>query len=638
MVRSGESDGVASGVKLERSIVGAREPVRNVCEDSDGPHAASGLRSTPLLSRGLAAIVQTMSATLRWNSSRAANRLAHVALAGLATLAVSGLAGCVSAPVADSGTEPVATVHASTSPESDSPLSAEVLYRLLVAEFAGRRGEIPLALENYLAVVRQTGDAAAAERAVRIAMFARDLPRGLEAVELWLEIAPQSIDAKQVHAVLLIRNNDADGAVAVLESLVEQLDRESPGDGLRAVGEILAREKNHDVAIAVMERLVEDRPQDAGAQFALGHLLARSKQFDRAREVFERAIVLHARILQQQGDISQALSVLSDRLEAHPKADTVRLTYARLLVEAKRFDEARDEFLRLSADDPDNEDVSYALALLLLQTNHLASAEEQFRKLVGSVQRRYAAYYYLGQIAENRDDVEQALAAYRHVDRGDHRLNANLRIAVLLAEVDRVAEARAHLHGLRGSNLREAIRIYRAEAEILMRLERFEEAMEVYDLSLNEFPQDTDLLYARAMLAEKLDRIALLESDLTNILSREPNNADALNALGYTLADRTDRLDEAYVLIKRAFDLKPDDHYVVDSLGWVLYRMGRHQEAVAQLRRAMEINPDPEIAAHLGEVLWAMGNRDEARTVWETALQTTPDDKRLLDVKKRFGL
>ena len=204
--------------------------------------------------------------------------------------------------------------------------------------------------------------------------------------------------------------------------------------------------------------------------------------------------------------------------------------------------------------------------------------------------------------------------------------------------MDRVAEARAHLHGLRGSNLREAIRIYRAEAEILMRLERFEEAMEVYDLSLNEFPQDTDLLYARAMLAEKLDRIGLLESDLTNILSREPNNADALNALGYTLADRTDRLDEAYVLIKRAFDLKPDDHYVVDSLGWVLYRMGRHQEAVAQLRRAMEINPDPEIAAHLGEVLWAMGNRDEARTVWETALQTTPDDKRLLDVKKRFGL
>ena len=589
-----------------------------------------------------------MSATLRWNSSWAANRLVRAVLGGLATLAVSGLVGCVSTPVADSGTEPVATVQASTPPESDSPLSAEVLYRLLVAEFAGRRGEIPLALENYLAVARQTGDAAAAERAVRIAMFARDLPRGLEAVELWLEIAPQSIDAKQVHVVLLVRNNDADGAVAALESLVEQLDRESPGDGLPAAGEILAREKNKDVAIAVMERLVEDRPQDAGAQFALGHLLARSNKFDRARDVFERvlvlqpdnqrAIVLHARILQQQGDISHALNVLSDRLEAHPKADTVRLTYARLLVEAKRFDEARDEFLRLSADDPDNEDVSYALALLLLQTNHLEQAEEQFRKLVGSVQRRYAAYYYLGQIAENRDDVEQALAAYRHVDRGDHRLNANLRIAVLLSEVDRVAEARAHLHGLRGGNLREAIRIYRAEAEILMRLERFEEAMEVYDLSLNEFPQDTDLLYARAMLAEKLDRIALLERDLTNILSREPNNADALNALGYTLADRTDRLDEAYVLIKRAFDLKPDDHYVVDSLGWVLYRMGRHQEAVAQLRRAMEINPDPEIAAHLGEVLWAMGNRDEARTVWETALQTTPDDKRLLDVKKRFGL
>ncbi len=567
---------------------------------------------------------------------------------GIGSLAALGLVGCVATPVADTASDPAVASQASAAAEADSALSAEILYKLLVAEFAGRRGEIPTALENYLAVARETGDATAAERAVRIAMFARDLERGLEATELWREIEPESVDAKQVHAVLLIRADDADGALAVLESLVEQLDRRSPGEGLRAVGEILAREKNRDVSIEVMEHLVEDRLDDAEAQFALGQLLARSDRFDRAREVFERvlelepdnqrAIVLHARILQQQGDISRALSALASSLEARPQADTVRLTYARLLVEAKRFDEAREEFQRLATDDPDNEDVRYALALLLMQTKHLDEAEQEFHKLVGSVKRRYAAYYYIGQIAEGRDDVEQALDAYRRVDRGDHRLNAQLRVSVLLAESDRLDEARAHLHGLQGNNVREAVRIYRAEAEILMRLERLEEAMQVYNVSLEEFPRDTDLLYARAMLAEKLDEIALLERDLTDILSREPNNAEALNALGYTLADRTDRLEEAYGLIKRAFDLKPDDHYIVDSLGWVLYRMGRHGEAAVQLRRAMEINPDPEIAAHLGEVLWVMGNEDEAREVWDTALQTTPDDKRLLDVKKRFGL
>lgn len=186
-------------------------------------------------------------------------------------------------------------------------------------------------------------------------------------------------------------------------------------------------------------------------------------------------------------------------------------------------------------------------------------------------------------------------------------------------------------------NVKEAVRVYRAEAEILTNADRLNEAIEVYSLALDEFPENSDLLYARAMLAEKLDRLDVLEADLRSILSREPNNAEALNALGYTLADRTDRYDEALELIKQALALQPDDYYIVDSMGWVMYRMGRHQESIEHLRRAMTLSDDSEIAAHLGEVLWVTGDKQEAQEIWNTALESTPDDERLLDVIKRFS-
>ncbi len=330
--------------------------------------------------------------------------------------------------------------------------------------------------------------------------------------------------------------------------------------------------------------------------------------------------------------------MLSDALERRPEASEIRLAYARALVDAKRYDDARDQFERLAEENPDDHDVQYALGLLLVQTNRLDDAAERFRLLVHTRERREAAWFYLGQIAETQRKPDEALDAYRRVDRGEHRLNAQIRVAVLLAEQGDVDRARAHLHGLRGNNNQEVVRLYRAEAEILVRRDMLDDAMGVYGDAIEQFPTNTDLLYARAMLAEKLDRLDILEQDLRDILSREPNNADALNALGYTLADRTDRLDEAYELIERAFNLKPDDHYVVDSMGWVLYRLGRYQEALKHLRKAFELSPDAEVAAHLGEVLWVMGNQDEAREVWETALKETPDDKRLLDVKKRFGL
>ena len=543
---------------------------------------------------------------------------------------------------------PAGAAHAQASggeaPPAD-PSSGDNLYKLLVAEIAGRRGRMDLALENYLGVARTTRDPAVAERAVRIAVFARDQEGGLEAASLWTEIAPDSADARQVYAALLLRAGEIDTAVRQLEAAIPHFSG-GPAEAYPRIGDMLARERDKTVAVSVMARLVGGQPDNLHAQSAFAQLLARSGQTDRAVQVYDRVLelepdneqtlIIYARLLQRQGKTDRAVGILNDALNRRPESDRVRLTYARLLVDSKQYDDALRQFARLAESAPGNADVRYAYGLLLMQTNNMEEAETQFDELVARRERLPVAYYYLGQIAEARQDIEAALAAYRKVTDGEHRLNAQIRAAVLLAESGRLVQARAHLHGLRGDNSQQAIRIYRAEAEILAKRKDFEEAMQVYNSALADFPEDTDLLYSRAMLAEKMDDLEQLERDLRAILAREPNNADALNALGYTLADRTDRHAEAYEFVKRAYELKPDDHYVIDSMGWTLYRMGRHQEALMHLRRAMALNGDPEIAAHLGEVLWMTGDKKGAMEIWDTALKSTPDDPRLLDMKKRF--
>ena len=566
-------------------------------------------------------------------------RLAMTAIAGL-------LAGCAAtgpppgdAAVTDSGDD-----GAPPSPRHE--LTGDVLYKLLVGEFAGHRGDLPLAIESYLEVARETRDAAVAARAAKIAVFSNVEGKALEAARLWSGIDPSSVEARQALASLLIRAGDLDGASEHLAAIVETMP-DPPGAGFGRAGDLLAGEQDREAAITVMKRLVTGHEDNAAAQLALAGLLARNGRFDEASVAFDRAAdldpgdariaILLARVRLRMNDFEGALGALVEFLERVPDSSTVRMVYARMLVDTRRYEQARAEFERLVADEPGNDEARYAFGLLLLQTDRLDEASGQFEWLTDRPSRRDAAYYYLARIAESQQRLDDAIASYRRVWRGEHRLNAQIRVAVLLAESGDVESARRHLHGLHGANGQESMRLYRAEAELLARVERHDEAMAVYDASLKEFPGNVDMLYARGMLAERMDRLDILERDMREILSRQPDNAEALNALGYTLADRTDRYEEAYALIKRALELKPDDHYIVDSMGWILHRLGRHREALEQLRRAMSIRPDPEIAAHLGEVLWVLGEKVEARRIWEAALRETPDDERLLDVIKRFG-
>jgi tetratricopeptide (TPR) repeat protein len=570
----------------------------------------------------------------------------RIAFLGAWMVMLSACAG-VAPERPEAGPEPQAQGEAA--PRETGPkagLDADTLYKLLVAEFAGHRGQLKLSLASYLEVAQATRDPRVAERATRIAVYARDDQAALAAASLWAELSPQSHEAHRVLASLYIREGRVDAAVDELNALVGQLDAK-PAQEYALVVEILARERDKDTVMAVMERFVATRKDSPEAQLAYANLAIRVGELDQAAAILAKlqarhpdyrgAILLHVTVLQEQGKTEEALKTMARLKELEPDNVSYRMAYARLLVSAKRFDDALVEFRGLSKQRPDDADVRYALALLLLQTNRLDQAEVEFEELIKLNKKALTARYYLGQLAETQDDLPKALDWYRGVDSGQHYVDAQVRVAVIYAKQKKLADARAHLHGIQPQDSADSVRLNLVESELLADAGKRDQAMEVYDNALEEFPENTDLLYARAMLAEKMGRLDLLEADLRTILEKEPNNAQALNALGYTLADRTERYQEAYDLIERALKLKPDDYYILDSKGWILYRMGRLPEALKYLRRAAELSQDPEISAHLGEVLWVMGDQKGARDVWNSALKTTPDDERLLEVIRRFS-
>ncbi len=531
---------------------------------------------------------------------------------------------------------------------SDVPSASyddDPLFRLLLAEFAGQRGHLELAVEHYLEVAQATRNADLAERATRVAVFARDDAAALVAAKMWVALRPDDLDARQISAAMHIRAADPDAALADLEYILAA-DGGEVGSKLRMVANLLGREEDKATALAVMEKLLQRHRDNPDALIAYALLAIRADELDKARAAMEVLVskteintniaVAYLAVLQKQGMVGDAIAWLETALARTPDQFGLRLLYARLLAENNRFDEARTQFGLLAREQPDNTDVTFALGLLNLQANDVNAATENFKRLALVEERRDEAMFYLGQIAETKRQPEDALAYYRQIEAGGNYLAAQIRIALLLSTRDGPAVARAHLRAIEVQDASEKMQILRAEGEILAEHKQYDAAMQIYDLALAA-GYDMEMLYTRAMLAERMGRLDILEADLRAILAREPDNAQALNALGYTLADRTDRLDEAHSLITRALAINPSDFYVLDSMGWVLYRLGRLQEAVSYLERARALKNDPEVAAHLGEVLWVMGEENRAREVWEAALELTPNDEKILKVIKRLA-
>ncbi len=570
--------------------------------------------------------------TAGWPHTRPMNR--SFALLTAAAL----LSGCQSfAPSTPDGTPPVedpAVVSAEAPPQVYRAFSQETLLSLLIAELAGQRNRFDIALENYVEQANATQDAGVAERGFRIAEYLGAEQPALETSLLWAKTAPENIDAQRAAAVQLARAGRYDESMSFMEQVLQR-----QGDTHFDFLALSAAETDPDTRAGLLQsfdRLQMKYPDNNQLQFGKALLLQQDDRPQEALELLEQqpsknrpiaSILLHARLLQSLERNADALQLLEKSLKQHPDDKRLRLTYARLLVAEDRLDDARGEFSALLQQHPNDDDLRFSLALVCLEAEAWEEAIVYLEELIERGSHVDAAHYNLARAYEELGDTANALTEYGLVGPGNDYLPAQARQSDLLFKQRRGDNASERLRQARDSQPDYAIQLYLIETEAWSKQQDTERAWQLIEQALEQFPEDLNLLYTRAMLAEKRDNLALLEQDLRFILEREPDNAMALNALGYTLADRTTRYAEALQLIEQAHQLNPQDPAILDSLGWVNYRMGNLDEAERLLRQAMQAFPDHEVAAHLGEVLWVQGKQKEARKLWSEALKQQPDSE-----------
>jgi tetratricopeptide (TPR) repeat protein len=522
------------------------------------------------------------------------------------------------------------------------PLTSDILFKFLVAEVAGQRGEIGIAQSTYLDLARETRDPRIARRATEVSMFARDQSGALEAARLWAAADPDSERAQQTLAALLLNEGKIDEADPILHAIL----KEDSAGGFMHLSALMGKMRDTQAGLELVQRLAADYPTLPEASYAVAQAAANAGRFDLAvaalqqadalRPGWEEAALMRAQVLAKTSR-ADSLAFMREYLAAHPDARELRLAYARALVTANQVTEARTEFSRLTRDFPRNAEVSFAAGLLSLQVGDLTAARDFLTQTLEYDPRDPdTVYYYLGQVAEQMKQPEQASARYAEVKTGNYLVPARARQAALLAQAGKLEEARALLAFTRGENDAQSVRLIEAQAELLRDNKQLTEAYAVLTEGLKRFPDSANLLYDRAMVAEKLNKLDVLEADLRRVIVLRPDDAQAYNALGYTLADRTNRLAESMALLDKALTLAPDDPFILDSVGWAQYRSGNLGRAQEYLERAYRLRPDPEIAAHLGEVLWARGQRAEAGKLWQTSLQTYPHNEVLLETLNRL--
>jgi tetratricopeptide (TPR) repeat protein len=524
-------------------------------------------------------------------------------------------------------------------------LNEPTLYDFLLGEIALQRGDLPLAAKTFLDLARRTRDARVARRAVEVANQARLPEVALDGARLWHELEPASGHALQVLAATLVAAKRVDEAGPVLEKLfsAEGVSREN---AFMQVNRLLAGNPDKEANLRVIRAIAAKYPELPQAQFAVAQAalaagderaaIAAAREAQKLRPDWELAVLLEAQVLQKRSN-AEAAKRLAQFVEKHPQAREVRLSYARLLVLEKRFAEARKQFEAVASASPANPDVIYAVGLLAYQLKDYGAAEDYMKRVLGlSYRDPEGVRYLLGQIAEDQKQWPRAIEWYESIQSGDHVMPARMRTANALAKQGKLDEARAYLKRVAADNPEDEVQLTVAEAQLLRDASRHADAFKLLNDALGKQPEQPELLYDLALTAEKLERFDLLESHLRNLIRIKPDHAHAYNALGYSFADRNTRLPEARKLIEKALELSPEDYFIIDSMGWVLYRQGDLKGAARELRRAYSGRPDAEIGAHLGEVLWMMGERDEARRVWDEALRAGPDNETLQKTIKRL--
>jgi len=574
----------------------------------------------------------------------------HPRLAGLG-LALVLLAGCAqqsSQPQPPQASPPEEQATSDPPPEDQTQPSEqasrpepktrafprETLYALLAAELAGSREQFDIALSNYLQQAHQTRDPQVAARATHIARFLNAESAALDAALLWVEVDPDNTEAQLNAASALIQNGRLQEAFELSKKLYQRGDQALFQNIAARAAE--ATDTQREQLLSSFMELLANHPQHPELLVGTGLLLQQQGRQQEALTMAQRAlehhpdntaaIILEATLLHQMGRVTEAIGKVAQAVERQPDRLRLRLQYARMLTE-QDLDQAQEQFQILVDQEPNDPDLLLSLGIVALERGDTPTAQESFETLLELGANRSTAHFYLGQLARRQDQIQEALLHFLRVEPGKDFLQATLNILNLLITDGKLDAAHDHMNRLRTRFPDQEAALYQLESQTLLRGGFEQEAMALLDRALASHPNHEDLLYNRAMLHDQRGDLVAAEADLRQLLKYNPNSAQGLNALGYILADQTNRYDEAYELIRQALDLAPENPAILDSMGWVLYRMGRPEEALPYLEQAMESFPDQEIAAHLGEVLWVLGQKERARDAWRWGLEEDPDSE-----------
>jgi tetratricopeptide (TPR) repeat protein len=530
----------------------------------------------------------------------------------------------------------------------DLPLNAEIVYYVLMAEVAGQRGEIGVAADLYNRAAESVDSPKLAGRSTQVANFTRNKERISRALERWADVSPDDPTVHVMQFPFLIIEGKTEEAVNSVDMAIELSPENTEAYLAQASENMTELGVKPEQALHVIKQLQVYKQHHVEADFAYARLAAFYKQYDDSLAHIDRvltqqpnredAVIIKAELLQRLGKSEAALALIAPLAKQEGASSNVQFVYAKLLGENGKSEQAKKAFKQLLQDDPQNQDAVFALGLLALEAKDAKTAKTYFSQLASIGDSGKQAAYFMGLSEELSGNYESALIWFASVPNDSVRFNtAQTRYVTLLADKGNVTKARMHLKLLRKENPSKALEYYLLEASFLRDREQYQQAFDLYSEALVTSPTNIDLLYGRAMTAELMDKIDVLEADLRLVLDTYPDNPMALNALGYTLADRTERYAEALDYIQKAIAISPNDPYFLDSLGWVYYRMGRLDDAIRYLTQAATLKPDAEFYAHLGEVLWVANKPTQANAAWQAGLKKDPDNALLKETMQRLA-
>jgi tetratricopeptide (TPR) repeat protein len=551
----------------------------------------------------------------------------------------------------------------SAAPEShDTELTAGLFYRLLLGDVALQRGDLAVAARAYFDAARSTRDARLAARATEVAIAARDRTLVQDSATLWSELDPAAERPKHVLAALEANGNR--GAIpstlaneelrACIQRVLSEAALAGPGVGdvFMQLPALFSSQSDKRAVLSLVRDVAKPYPKTPEAHYAVavaayavgvGDAAAAKEARDEVDEAlalrpdWQRAAILKAEIAGRESP-QDATRVLEAFVAAHPDAKSVAAALAQRYADQKRFADARALMQKLWDREPESADLEFAVATIALQMKDYGEAARLFGDLKAKGYGEPGVVdLHLAQVAEETRQWSKAIEHYQAVTEGDRAWLAKLRIGALYGKSGQLAKGRAWLEGLTAVTREQKVQLRQAEAQMLRDAGDDAGAYRVLAKGLEDHPDTPDLIYDFAMAAERLDRIDEAEAKLKELVSLRPDDAQALNALGYTLVDRTSRTDEGLAFIQRAHEIAPSDPFILDSLGWAYYRLGKFDDAERYLQQALAGRADAEIAAHLGEVLWRRGEHDKARALWKAQLDANPDNRVLKETIERFA-